>query len=355
MAGTGTAHLRPLSTPTPCCAPRTSSSSSRSGAPDSIVSAVAGISLDVLRGETLGVVGESGCGKTSLARAVMQLPPPTLGNGVVRAAPSSPPSTRKAMRAARTGMQMIFQDPIAALNPRRTVRDSRPPAVGDLGSRRPRGAAGAVVDRLLEEVGIDPSRAAESRPHEFSGGQCQRVAIARALVLEPSLVICDEPVSALDVSVQAQVLNLLEDLKASHGLSLLFIAHDLAVVKNVSDRVAVMYLGKLCEVAASELLYAAPGPPVHEGAARLDPGRPIPPSPRRRRPATGSRHRRCSPRTPCRSAAGSRPRCPRATSVCAEVEPLLTPVAARRRASPADHFVACHHPLTDGTEAVTPH
>ena len=160
-------------------------------------------------------------------------------------------------------MQMVFQDPIAALNPRRTVREAvRQPL--SIWSRGDVAEQWAVVDRLLEEVGIDPTRAAESRPHQFSGGQCQRVAIARALVLDPSLVICDEPVSALDVSVQAQVLNLLEDLKSRHGLSLLFIAHDLAVVKNVSDRVAVMYLGKLCEVAASELLYAAPGAPLHQ-------------------------------------------------------------------------------------------
>ena len=224
-----------------------------------IVSAVAGISLDVMRGETLGVVGESGCGKTSMARAVMQLPPPTAGavwfNGRDLTGLDA-----KSVRAARTGVQMIFQDPIAALNPRRNLREAvrEPLAIWNRGDEAEQWA---VVDRLLDEVGIDPARAAESRPHEFSGGQCQRVAIARALVLDPSLVICDEPVSSLDVSVQAQVLNLLEDLKARHDLSLLFIAHDLAVVKNVSDRVAVMYLGKLCEVASSELLFAEPAHP----------------------------------------------------------------------------------------------
>ena len=195
-----------------------------------------------------------------MARAVMQLPPPSAGT-VSFEGRALTGLDSKSMRAARTGMQMIFQDPIAALNPRRTVRDSvRQPLLiwgrGDVAEQW------SVVDRLLEEVGIDPRRAAaESRPHQFSGGQCQRIAIARALVLEPRLVICDEPVSALDVSVRAQVLNLLEDLKAVHELSLLFIAHDLAVVKNVSDRVAVMYLGKLCEVAPSERLYATPAHP----------------------------------------------------------------------------------------------
>ena len=161
------------------------------------------------------------------------------------------------MREARTHMQMIFQDPISSLNPRRKVRDivMEPLTIWKRGTTT---SAGQLVDKTLEEVGIDPTRAAESQAHQFSGGQCQRISIARALVLDPSMIICDEPVSALDVSVQAQVLNLLEDLKARYGLTLIFIAHDLAVVKNISDRVAVMYLGKLCEVAPSDELYAAP-------------------------------------------------------------------------------------------------
>ena len=177
----------------------------------------------------------------------------------------------KDMREAGTRMQMIFQDPISSLNPRRKVRDvvMEPLTIWKRGSAKERGE---LVDRTLEEVGIDPARAAESQAHQFSGGQCQRISVARSLVLDPSLIICDEPVSALDVSVQAQVLNLLEDLKERHGLTLIFIAHDLAVVKNISDRVAVMYLGKLCEVASSDDLYRGARPPVHERAAGVDPG-----------------------------------------------------------------------------------
>ena len=171
---------------------------------------------------------------------------------------SSRACRRNDMREARTRMQMIFQDPISSLNPRRKVRDivMEPLKIWNRGGKPERSRRSSTS--LLEEVGIDPQRAGESQPHQFSGGQCQRISIARSLVLDPSLIICDEPVSALDVSVQAQVLNLLEDLKAKHGLTLIFIAHDLAVVKNISDRVAVMYLGKLCEIAPSDELYRAP-------------------------------------------------------------------------------------------------
>ena len=349
MAGTGDAHLRPVDARTVLRAENVvvDFPLGRTGL---VVSAVAGISLDVVRGETIGVVGESGCGKTSLARAVMQLPPPTAGT-VQFEGRELTSLDRRAMRAARTGMQMVFQDPIAALNPRRSVRDSvrQPLAIwgrGDLAGQW------AAVDRLLEEVGIDPLRAAESRPHQFSGGQCQRIAIARALVLEPSLVICDEPVAALDVGVQAQVLNLLEDLKASHGLSLLFIAHDLAVVKNVSDRVAVMYLGKLCEVADSGLLYAAPAHPytklLIDSIPIADPA--VVPA---ARPADGEPPSAMFPKDSAPTGCRFAPRCPRATSVCDEVEPRLAPVASGGE-RPVDHFVACHHPLTDAARGVTP-
>ncbi|MGH9133124.1 MAG: oligopeptide/dipeptide ABC transporter ATP-binding protein, partial [Ilumatobacteraceae bacterium] len=190
----------------------------------------------------------------------------------------------------------------------------------------------AMVDSVLEDVGIDPARAAESQPHQFSGGQCQRISIARSLVLDPTMIICDEPVSALDVSVQAQVLNLLEDLKARYGLTLIFIAHDLAVVKNVSDRVAVMYLGKLCEVAASDDLYARPAHPYTK--ILLD-SIPVPD------PEAEVTHADVvgEPPSPVLPPSGCRfhPRCPRADDRCTVEEPQLRDLGDA-------HFVACHHP-----------
>ena len=187
------------------------------------VHAVSGISFDVLRGETLGVVGESGCGKSTTGKALMMLPRPTSGSVVFEGKELTELPTDE-MRAARTRMQMIFQDPISSLNPRRKVRDIvREPLV--IWKRGTKEDQLDRVDALLEDVGIDPQRAAESQAHQFSGGQCQRISIARALVLDPTLIICDEPVSALDVSVQAQVLNLLEDLKAKFGLTLVSVSY----------------------------------------------------------------------------------------------------------------------------------
>jgi oligopeptide/dipeptide ABC transporter ATP-binding protein len=441
------------------------------------VHAVSDVSLDVHRGETLGLVGESGCGKTTTGRALMQLPRPTAGT--VRYDGTELTTLGGAdLRRVRPEMQMIFQDPISSLNPRRKVGDivaeplriwaseTNPPGarlrtarlllladaalrggalallllfllvnsgipgltglqyrvlggVDDwlrasnvslflsalvlgtasfalaplVGDRAPRsrwllaleavaatglaglalggsswaytvvalvGAAlvvGALVlvalsgpdfaamgevraghdrtvRRVLEDVGIDPDDALGRRPHQFSGGQCQRICIARALVLDPQIIICDEPVSALDVSVQAQILNLLEDMKARYGLTLVFIAHDLAVVKNVSDRVAVMYLGKLCEVAAPDTLYHAPAHPYT--AALLD-SIPVPDPtlrPRDRGAVSGEIPSPVSPPSGCRF----RTRCPRAAEVCAEHEPVIRPVAT-------GHHVACHFPL----------
>lgn len=295
------------------------------------VKAVSGISFDVLRGETLGIVGESGCGKSTTGRAIMQIPPPTSGSIVFEGAELTEMSSN-AVREARTRVQMIFQDPVSSLNPRRSVRDSvlEPLEIWKRGTKEEREK---LVDEILESVGIDPARAAESKPHQFSGGQCQRISVARALVLDPTLIICDEPVSALDVSVQAQVLNLLEVLKEKFGLTLVFIAHDLAVVKNISDRVAVMYLGKLCEVASSDDLYARPSHPytnvLLDSIPEADPeadhfvGKIVgePPSP-------------VSPPSGCRF----HPRCAYATSICTSEEPQL-------RAMGDGHFVACHHPV----------
>jgi peptide/nickel transport system ATP-binding protein len=295
------------------------------------VKAVSGISLDVLRGETLGIVGESGCGKSTTGRAVMQIPRPTSGTVVFEGRDLTALSSDD-LRAARTKVQMIFQDPVSSLNPRRTVRDSvlEPLEIWKRGTDEERSK---VVDDILEAVGIDPARAAESRPHQFSGGQCQRVSIARALVLDPTLIICDEPVSALDVSVQAQVLNLLQDLKARFGLTLVFIAHDLAVVKNVSDRVAVMYLGKICEVAGSDELYAHPAHPYTNVLMDSIP-EPDPLADHSRTDVIGEPPSPVAPPSGCRF----HPRCPSADERCSAEEPQLREIGP-------DHFVACHHPV----------
>ena len=231
--------------------------------------AVSGVTFSVKVGETLGLVGESGCGKSTTGRALVQVQPPTSGVVTYRGQNLSALSSRN-LRRVRTKIQMIFQDPISSLNPRRRVRDivAEPLVIWGRGTKEERAAK---VREMLEAVGIDPDAAGDRRPGEFSGGQCQRISIARALMADPDLLICDEPVSALDVSVQAQILNLLADLKAKFGLTMVFIAHDLAVVKNVSDRVAVMYLGKLVEVAGSDELYRWRRPPLHRGPAGLDP------------------------------------------------------------------------------------
>ena len=221
--------------------------------------AVSDVSLSVGRGETLGLVGESGCGKSTLGRAVLQLHRPTAGK-VIFDGTDLTQLGGEAMRRMRKRVQLIFQDPIASLNPRRRIGDivAEPLLIAGVSDRAERERR---VNEVLNAVGLDPDQTRGRLPHEFSGGQCQRISIARALILEPELVICDEPVSALDVSIRAQILNLLEDMKSRYGLTLLFIAHDLAVVKVVSDRVAVMYLGRLCEVGPTEQLFARPAHP----------------------------------------------------------------------------------------------
>jgi peptide/nickel transport system ATP-binding protein len=300
------------------------------------VNAVTGISFDVRRGETLGLVGESGCGKSTTGRAIMQLPRPTSGS-VKFEGTELTELTGDPMREARTRMQMIFQDPISSLNPRRKVRQivMEPLNIWKRGTDAERSQK---VDSILEEVGIDPVRAGESQPHQFSGGQCQRISIARSLVLDPSLIICDEPVSALDVSVQAQVLNLLEDLKAEYGLTLIFIAHDLAVVKNISDRIAVMYLGKICEVAPSDVLYASP---AHHYTSVLLNSIPVPDP----EVAVTKTAIEGEPPSPVLPPPGCRfnPRCPAAQDICRSEEPQL-------RAVGEGHFVACHFPTITPVE-----
>ena len=331
MAGTGKAHLRDgalvrvedLVVEFPA-------------GPGKKVHAVSGISLDVREGETLGLVGESGCGKSTTGRAIMQLPAPTSGS-VLFEGRDLTTLRGEELRRTRTRLQMIFQDPISSLNPRRRIKDIVREPLAIWGGAGP-GGAEAKVDEVLDAVGLDPVVVADRRPHQFSGGQCQRISIARALVLEPKVVICDEPVSALDVSVQAQILNLLEDMKARYNLTLVFIAHDLAVVKNVSDRVAVMYLGKLCEVASSDDLYDSPHHPYTAALLASIPE----PNPEVRPSVAGLRGELPSPVDPP-SGCRFRTRCPRAQERCAVEEPILRDVRAAE--GDAGHFVACHFPL----------
>jgi oligopeptide/dipeptide ABC transporter ATP-binding protein len=477
MAGTGTAHLRdPSETLLRAEDLVVEFPVGRTGLK---VHAVSGISLDVKEGETLGLVGESGCGKSTTGRALMQFPSPTSGR-VTFDGEDLTALSGEGLRGIRTQMQMIFQDPISSLNPRRKVGDivAEPLAIWSQPARPERGLATTVagwlsyvtavgfvlgcllygglgivlltgvwedeatfgpitlenaglglfiglvcaggafifkgvgdavlrrdsegrgqakvafvvlvvfclfawnvleatillpviavlllvvvagllhapggdldfpgigadgnllVDEVLTSVGLDPAVARAKRPHEFSGGQCQRISIARALVLDPKLIICDEPVSALDVSVQAQILNLLEDMKARYGLTLVFIAHDLAVVKNVSDRVAVMYLGKLCEVAPPDLLYEQCAHPYTEALLMAIPV----PDPEVRPEGVAEKLQGDLP-SPVAPPSGCRfrTRCPKAQDRCAEEEPIL------REAGPG-HYVACHFPLIEVAE-----
>ena len=297
------------------------------------VHAVSGISFDIARGETLGLVGESGCGKSSAARALLQLPPPTAGEVWFEGTNLVALPARE-MRRLRGRMQMIFQDPIASLNPRRKVADIVAAPLRVNGRLAQNEVRRRVVD-MLEAVGLDPALALDRRPHEFSGGQCQRISIARAAILDPTLLICDEPVSALDVSVQAQILNLLRDMKQRLALTILFISHDLAVVKNVSDRVAVMYLGRLCEVARCETLYRAPSHPYTAALLSAiplpDPSKP----PRKLQLIAGDLPSPMDPPSGCRF----RTRCPYAQTRCSTETPALTELAP-------GHQVACHFPLS---------
>ena len=296
------------------------------------VKAVSGISFDVMPGETLGLVGESGCGKSTVARSLIQLPPPKSGSVVVNGVELTDLSEQE-LRPHRTQLQMIFQDPISSLNPRRRVADIIAEPLRVWGPHDENEQA-EIVDRMLYAVGLDPEVARDKRPHQFSGGQCQRISIARSLVLGPKVLICDEPVSALDVSVQAQILNLLRDLKAEYGLTLVFIAHDLAVVKNVSDRVAVMYLGKLCEVAEPDKLFSNAAHPytalLLESIPEPDPAVAIDVS----LESTGEIPSSIDPPSGCRF----RTRCPQASERCTNEEPQMREVSA-------GHYVACHHPL----------
>jgi oligopeptide transport system ATP-binding protein len=296
------------------------------------VRAVDDVSFEVRAGETLGLVGESGCGKSTLCRSILRLIEPTSGS-VRFMGEELIGLGRSRLRAARREMQMIFQDPYASLNPRRRVAQ----IVGDplalhgisSGDERKRD-----VQSLLERVGLNPEHY-NRYPFEFSGGQRQRIGIARALALRPKLIVADEPVSALDVSIQAQIINLLDDLQGEFGLTYIFVAHDLGVVRHVSDRIAVMYLGKIVEIGPADEVYTNP---IHPYTLSLLSAVPIPDprqnDAREQMILEGDVPSPANPPEACRF----HTRCPYATSVCSELEPQLVHHGR-------DHWAACHHPL----------
>jgi len=299
-----------------------------------VVHAVSDVSFDLMPGETLGVVGETGSGKSTLARAIIQVERPVSGEVVFQGQDLVTLDRRK-LKATRARMQMVYQDPFGSLNPRWRIEDVvAEPLVGHTDLTKDE--RGARVDELLDLVGLDPRQYRRRRPMELSGGQAQRVAIARAIAPEPALIICDEAVSSLDVLIQAQVLNLFEKLRADLGLSYVFIAHDLATVKQVSDRVAVMHLGQLAEVGPAAEIYQAPKHPYTRALLGsvpvLDPATG---AARRPVPLTGEPPSPLNPPSGCRF----RTRCPIAQDVCAEVEPRPTPIGDGGRR------VACHFPL----------
>jgi peptide/nickel transport system ATP-binding protein len=294
------------------------------------IHAVSGVSFALARGETLGLVGESGCGKSTLGRSLLRLTEPRSGR-VLFDGTDVTALRGDALRRMRRRMQMVFQDPIASLNPRRRVGEivAEPLVIAGVRDRAERARR---ADDALRSVGIDPDGARDRLPHEFSGGQCQRICIARALVLEPQLLVCDEPVSSLDVSIRAQILNLLEEAKARHGLTMLFVAHDLAVVKAISDRIAVMYLGRICEIGDAASLFRAPLHPYTEMLVQAIP-HPDPDVPPARAQVAGEPPSPASPPSGCRF----HTRCPRAEARCRVEAPAMREVAPGR-------MVACHRP-----------
>ncbi|MQA80916.1 MAG: ATP-binding cassette domain-containing protein [Streptosporangiales bacterium] len=300
------------------------------GRPRGTVQAVSSVSLSVAPGETVGVVGESGCGKSTLGRSVLGLE--RTDAGTVRICGQDVLGMRgRTSRALRAHAQMVFQDPFACLNPRLTVADLIAEPL-KIHRRWDRATGPDLVARLLGEVGLEREHG-DRYPHEFSGGQRQRIGIARALALQPDLIVLDEPVSALDVSVQAGVLNLLDELQQAHDLAYLFIAHDLSVVHHISDRIAVMYLGKIVEIGDADVVYETPAHPYTTALLSAVPA----PDPRLERERqrvvlTGDVPRPTHPPSGCRF----RTRCWKATEICATEEPPLAGTPGR--------MVACHHP-----------
>ena len=302
-----------------------------------VVHAVDGVSFEVQRGETLGLVGETGCGKTTTARLVTRLLQPTSGSIVFDGEEITRWSQRR-LKPLRRRLQMIFQDPYSSLNPRRPVGSiiSEPLRVHGLGTKAERQSR---VREVMERVGLSPEHY-NRYPHEFSGGQRQRIGIARAIVTNPSLIVADEPVSALDVSIRAQVLNLLQDLRDELGLTLVFISHDLSVVRHLCDRVAVMYLGKVVEVADPDRLYARPRHPYTGALLSAVPVPSLQARTERRLVLRGDVPSPIDPPPACRF----HTRCPKAQDLCRTAEPPLEPKG------PGGQLAACHFPLT-GAEA----
>ena len=327
MAGTGKAHMRAEGTAILRVDDLVVEYKSQGGEK---VQAVSGVSLDIIPGETLSVVGESGCGKSTLAKGILQLIETASGNVLLNGSDITKLKGEE-LRKVRPQAQMIFQDSISSLDPHMKVSAlvEQPLKVWGRGTAEERKNK---VNDLLRSVGLDPEVVGDRKPTEFSGGQCQRISIARALAIEPKLLVCDEPVSSLDVSIQAQILNILQDMKERYGLSLLFISHDLSVVRAISDRIVVMYLGKVCEVSTPDELSEKPR---HHYTHALVSSVPIPdPTIKNRRAILqGEPPSPTNPPSGCRF----RTRCPAATDLCATEEPQLREVGQGQ-------FVACHHP-----------
>ena len=327
MAGTGKAHMRAEGTAILRVDDLVVEYKSQGGEK---VQAVSGVSLDIIPGETLSVVGESGCGKSTLAKGILQLIETASGSVLLNGSDITKLKGEE-LRKVRPQAQMIFQDSISSLDPHMKVSALVEQPLKVWGRGTPAERKDKVND-LLRSVGLDPEVVGDRKPTEFSGGQCQRISIARALAIEPKLLVCDEPVSSLDVSIQAQILNILQEMKERYGLSLLFISHDLSVVRAISDRIVVMYLGKVCEVSAPDELSEKPR---HHYTHALVSSVPIPdPTIKNRRAILqGEPPSPTNPPSGCRF----RTRCPAATDLCASEEPQLREVAQGQ-------FVACHHP-----------